>query len=337
MSETTDASVSAEGALDESSHELINELSENEVHESDDTSETSGEEVVEDIEDASDEELEDVIEDEDSTEEEVEEAKAEQAKRLLLKINGEDQEFDLGNDDHLEQLKQMAQKGEGADKKFQEAASLKKKMESFAEILQNGDIGELLKQVGRNPDAEVEAYMARKIEELQKDPKELELERIQKELEEERRLREEREQEMLTAEQERIQEEYSRQLDQEITEGLSETNLPKSPYVVNRIAQSLMAQINGGNVDVTVADVLPSVKQQIQEEIQEMFGAMPEDVIESFLGDGVTTKLRKRRLKKMKETKSANSVKPTGKKEINNSKKEEKKTKENAVDFFRKI
>jgi len=332
MSELHDTAEIGEDVTDESSHEAINELSGSEDQES--------EEIVEpdeDFEDASDEELEDVIDDEDATEEEVQEAKAEQVKRLLLKINGKDQEFDLGNDDHLEQLKQMAQKGEGADKKFQEAASLKKKMEAFAEILQNGDIGDLLKQVGRNPDAEIEAYMAKKIEELEKDPRELELERIQKELAEERKLREDREQEMLTAEQQRIQEEYSRQLEDEITDGLASTNLPKSPYVVNRIAQSLMSQINSGNIDVTVSDVLPSVRRQIQEEIQEMFGAMPEEVIESFLGDGVTTKLRKRRLSKMKDTKSANSVKQTGKKEINKNKKEEKKTEENAVDFFRKI
>ena len=102
-----------------------------EGNEGDEFVESEGEAV--DAEDASDEELKDVLEDDDASTEDKKEAVAELSKRISMKINGKDEEFDLADDDHIAKLKSMAQKGEGADQKFQEAADLKKKMEAFAE------------------------------------------------------------------------------------------------------------------------------------------------------------------------------------------------------------
>lgn len=302
----------------------------------------SSDEVVEsseevDVEEASEEELEDVVEDADASEEDKQEAVAELQKRLTLKVNGKDEDFDLSDDSHLERLKQMAQKGDGADKKFQEAADLRKKMEAFAEILQNGDIGDLLTKVGRDPNAEIEKFMAKRIEEMQKSPEQLELEQMRAKLEERDNELKRIEDEKHESEQARVSQEYERQLEDEISEGLESSTLPKSPIVVRRIAENLMMAIENGYEDVSVADILPIVEKQIQDDLRQMLEIMPEDVIEEFLGDTINTKLRKRRVKRTKKAPtSAASVKATGQSEIKKAEAEENKEviKQSAKDFF---
>lgn len=289
-----------------------------------------------DVEAASDSELTEVISDDDASAEEVAEAKHELAKRLSLKINGEEREFDLGSDTDIERLREMAQKGEGADQKFQEAAKIRKQMESFVELMQKDPI-KALQQLGHDPDAIAEMHMQQRIEEMKKSPEQLEREKLQKELEAIRQEKEALENEKFEAEQQRIQNEYARQLDDEITSGLESSELPKSPYVVKRIAELLMMGLEQ-NSEITVQDVLPLAERQIKGEIQQMFGAMPEDVIEKILGDDVSNKLRKRRLSKMKKApESASTIKATGTAEINAAKANEKKeaTARKAKDFFK--
>lgn len=291
-----------------------------------------------DVEAASDSELQDVIDDENASDEEVLEAKEELAKRVSLKVNGKEEEFDLGNDDHIERLREMAQKGEGADQKFQEAAKMRKQMEEFAKLMQDDPIAALMK-LGHDPDKIAEMHMKKRIEDLSKSPEQIEREKLQKELEDIRKEKQRLEDEKHEAEQSRIQEEYSRKLDVEITEALDTSELPKSPYVVKRIAENLMLGIEK-NPDISVADVLPVVEKQIKGEIRQMFEALPEEIVEKILGDTVSNKLRKRRLNKMKQApQTASQVKPTGQAEIKKAEAEaakEQKVKA-AKDFFKDI
>lgn len=285
---------------------------------------------------ASDSELEDIIDDEEASEEEVQEAKQELAKRMSLKINGKEQEFDLGNDADIERLKQFAQKGEGADQKFQEAAKIRKQMEAFVTLMQQDPI-KALQQLGHDPDDLAEKHMQRRIEEMQKSPEQLEREKIQKELEDMRKEKERLENEKFESEQMRLQEEYARQLDQELSEALEESKLPRSPYVVKRIAENLRLAIQK-KPDISVKDILPVVERQITSEIQQMFGALPEDVIEQLLGNDVSNRLRKRRLNKMKKAvDTASSIKPTGAAEINKAKAQEETSPVSVKDFFKNI
>lgn len=292
----------------------------------------------EDVQDASDEDLAEVVSDEESTEEEVAEAKQELARRLSLKINGQEKEFDLSSDDDLEQIKQMAQKGEGADQKFQEAAKIQKQMNAFLELMQQDPI-RALQELGHDPDKIAETHMQRRIEEMQKSPEQLELEKLRKQIEDEKKARETLEEEKFRAEQERIQEEYSRKLDVEITDALESSELPKSAYVVKRLAENLMIGLEK-NPDITVADVLPIVEKQIKGEIQQMFGAMPEEVVEKILGEDTSNRLRKRRLNKMKKPpQTASQVKSTGNAEIKKAQAEAARNEKpkSAKDFFKDI
>lgn len=288
-----------------------------------------------DATDASDGELAEVAQSDDATPEEKQQATVELKKRMKFKINGKDveREIDLGDEDSLREL---LQKGFASDERFQSASQLEKQMRQYAQLLQQDPIQALI-AAGHDPDKLTESYMKKRVEDLSKSPEQLKLEQLQRELEKERQSREALEQEKLTAEQSRIEAEYSRQLDDEITSGLTGSDLPKSPYVVKRIAENLMLGIEQGNENITVQDVLPIVERQIKEEIRQMFEAMPEDVIEKTLGNNVSTKLRKRRISKMpKVPDTASNVKATGQSEINKAKaKEEPKAIIKAKDFFK--
>jgi len=267
-----------------------------------------------DAEDATEEELTEVLDDEDASEEEKVEAIQELKKRMTFKINGKDveKEIDLGDESSIREL---LQKGFAADERFQKASGMEKQMKSFADMMQSDPI-QALKAAGHDMDKLAESYLEKRVEDMKKSPEQLELEKLQKEIEVERKAREELQNEKVSLEQSRAQEEYSRQLDVEITDSLANSDLPKSPYVVKRIAENLMIGLDQGNEDITVTDVLPIVEKQIKDEIRQMFEAMPEDIIEKVLGNDVSTKLRKRRIKRAKKTTAeATNVKPTGQSE----------------------
>lgn len=297
---------------------------------------TASEDTAIDTEEATEEELEEVAESDEATPEEKQEAKIELKRRMKFKVNGKDVEREIDLNDE-KSLQELLQKGFAADERFQTASTIEKRMKEYAALLQSDPMQALI-AAGHDPDKLTEAYMKKRVEELAKTPEQQQLEKLQKEIEKERKLREALEQEKLTAEQQKVEAEYSRQLDEEISTALGSSDLPKSPYVVKRIAENLMLGIEQGNEDITVEDVLPIVEKQIKEEIRQMFEAMPEDVIEKTLGNDVSTKLRKRRLNNMKKTTdTANSVKATGQSEINKAKAKESDDKptKHARDFWK--
>lgn len=267
-----------------------------------------------------------------------EEARKEAARRkkLKLKVNGKELEKEIDFDDD-DSLREIYQKALASDEKFQKASQLEKQMELIGRMIQENP-WELLKEAGYNTDELAEQYMEQRLQELEKSPEQRQIEEFQKELEKERKLREKYEKEKFEAEQARIQEEYARNLNDEITEGLKSIDLPKSPYIVKRIAEVLMVGLDRGK-ELTVKDVVPYVQNQIKSELRQMFEAMPEEVIEAILGDNVSKKLRNRRLSKMKKPVDTSSqVKSTGDSEINKAKADEgPKEKISARDFFKNL
>lgn len=274
---------------------------------------------------ASDEELE------AAEEEAVEEA----VKKWKLKVGGKEIEI---NDE--EELLKRAQMGYSADEKWQEAAKIRKEMEAFVKALQQ-DPGSALQQMGFDVDALAEQHIQRRIEEMQKSPEQLEREQLQKEIENLRKEREKEREDARTAEIQRMQEQYAVKIENEISDALDGAqSLPKSPYVVKRIADALLLAMNNGYEDVKVADILPIVENDIKGEIKEMFSAMPEELVEAVIGKDVLNRLRKSRITKAKTAPAKPKVAPTGESEIKEAKEKankEPKDKVSARDFFRSL
>lgn len=237
----------------------------------------------------------------------------EMKRKMKLKVHGREieKEIDFMNE---KEMKQLLEKAYGADTTFQEAARTKKQMQALAEMLHKDPFA-LMREAGLDPDELTAKYMEDRLKEFEKSPEQKQLEDLQRQVQQEKERREALEREKFEGEQARIQESYMRDMDDQITTALSSAQLPKSPYVVKRIAEYLSIGLEQGK-QLSVKDVVPLVEKSIRKEIQEMFEVFPEDVIETFLGDNVLNKMKKKRLSKMKEVQSASGVKQTGQAEI---------------------
>lgn len=254
-----------------------------------------------------------------------EESKKPSKKKYTPKVNGRQLEVEIDPENDEEMLKYI-QKALAADQKFQEAASLRKNVEYLVNelktnpraILSHPEFGIDLKQFAQD-------ILNEEIEEMKKTPEQKELERLKKELEAKTKREQELEEAKREAELERLREQSFKQFDDDLTEALSNSTLPKSPYVVKRMADTLIEAVNLGFVDATVHDVLPIVEKQISSEIQAMFASAPEEVLEQLIGKNNLSRLRKSRLNKMKKpVETANQIKETGKQSKSDDKAEEK-------------
>lgn len=271
------------------------------------------------------EELEDI---EGETKEEKE------ARKWRLKVGGK--EIEISDE---QELIKRAQMGYSAEQKWKEAAELKKQMEGFIKTLQENP-SYALQQMGFDVDELARQHLEARIQEMQKSPEQLEKERLQKELEEIRREREKEKEEARSRELTQLQEKYAIEVETQISDALDTMkSLPKSPYTVKRIADAMILAFQNGKYDVTANDVLPIVERQIKEELQEMFGVMPEELIEAVVGKDNFNRVRKKRVGQAKKPQMKPKVQPTGQTEINKSNETQSKPKEkiSSKDFFKRL
>ena len=73
----------------------------------------------------------------------------------------------------------------------------------------------------------------------------------------------------------------------------------------------MISAMSSGRDDVTAQDVIPWVQKEINEEIQALFTAMPDKVLEKYVGNKTIDRLRQGRLSKMKQQ-PVGKIKQTG-------------------------
>lgn len=237
----------------------------------------------------------------DKSKKEVKAEKAKAKKKLKLKVDGKDfeEEFDPDDDEYLTRQLQLAKVSQ---KRMSEKADLEKRVQSFIEdlrknprkVLSDPDLGVDLKGL-------VESYLDEQIENSKKSPEQMEKEALEKKLNELQEERNKEKEEFKKKEFERLQNQAMEQYDLQVSQALEKSDLPKSPYVIKKIADYMLLGLNDG-LDVTAADVLPLVREEIQKDIKEMFSVMPDEVIENLVGKDVFTRVRKKTVAKAKTT-----------------------------------
>lgn len=237
-----------------------------------------------------------------------EQRKALGKKRVPLKVNGRDMEYevDLDND---EELAKYLQKAMAADEKFQEAASIRKQMQQFVNALKSDPLSILSHpELGINIKDLAERVINNELEDLQKSPEQKRLEQLERDLKDREDKLKTVEEQKRAAELARLEEQAFQELDRDIDEALKSTSLPKSAYVMKRIADTLINANELGYTEISVKEIMPYVEQMMEQELQEMFGRMPEEVIERLMGQNLD---RVRRSKIAKAKKVAPSVQET--------------------------
>lgn len=269
-------------------------------------------------------------------------AKKEQAKylkSLKLKVDkGEVEEtlpFEIPDTDEArEYMTRHLQLSKMGNKRAQEFSTLQKEVAEFINILKTDPKAAL-----RNPNIGIDVkklaaeILEEEIENSRKSPEQIEHEKLQNELKSIKEEREREKQEFQTRELERLTDLEFQRYDETISKAIESTpDLPKSPYVVKKVAEYLMLGLEN-NIDVNPADVMKLVREEIQNDIKQMFSAMPDEVVEQFLGKDKVASMRKSNLAKAKNKPTPTKVQDSGNTGKPTSKKSEKKM--TYKDFFK--
>lgn len=230
-------------------------------------------------------------------------------KKYDLKVNGKSKSIELDlNDDNM--VQQYLQKAMASDEKFQEAATLRKDVQLLVKTLKENPLAILTHpDVGVDVKQLAQMVINQELEDMQKSPEQKKLEELEKQLKSEQEARQKIEEEKRQAELARREEEQFRQIDTDITDALRSTDLPKVPYVVKRISDTMIAAFDMGYKDVTVKDIMPIVEKQLKEEMGQWFDGSSEDALEKLMGKNLD-RIRKKRLAS-KKAPSVQQIKDT--------------------------
>jgi hypothetical protein len=257
-------------------------------------------------------------------------AEAKELKRVLkLKIDGQEEDFEMPQDD--EELKKHFQKSKAFDKRLKEFSGYKSQVDQLIAQLQS-DPESVLEKMGLNVDEFAEKRLAKAVENMKKSPEQLEREKMSKELEDLRKEKKQAEEEKQKAELERMKNQHAQEIETSISDALegAKSILPKkNPQVYQRIAQTMLLAMKNGYPEVTAKDVIPVVEKQWKAELNDLFNVLPEETLETLVGKANLDRYRKKRVSAAKpkvETKTATQiVKDTGAKPVTSTPKAEPK------------
>jgi len=300
----------------------------------DTSAETSSAEAV-------DEKLEELTskDPEDLTKEDVEEIKF--LNKLKLKIDQKEYEeelpFDIPDDpqvvDYLTRHLQLSKMGQTRAQQYKdlekEVSDFIKQLKADPEsILSDPSLGIDLKKLAAK-------VIEKDIVDSQKSPEQLEKEKLQAELKAEKEEREREKSEYEKREFARLQDQEYERYDVLISDALSKSDLPKTPYTVKKIADYMLLGLQQG-LNVEPQDIIPLVKEEMHKDLKEMFGLMPDEVIEQIIGKDILTRMRKKNVAKAKE--KGTPPTPVNKALVDTGKKTEQKvdgkSKQTFKDFF---
>jgi uncharacterized protein (UPF0147 family) len=234
-------------------------------------------------------------------------------KRMLkAKIDGK--EIEIDEDSAIRAF----QKERASEKRFQDAAQMKKQAEGFLRMLKESDANPLvLEEIMNDPSIGVnfrkvaEQYLYEKIKFEQLSPDE----RKKAELKQELAQMEQAKQEQLRLQQEeelnQQTEQWREHYTQEINTALDKSDLPRTQYTIAQMARYiLMGQQRG--MELSADEIIPLVKRDYQNMIMELFSKLPADKLTNFVGEDLLKKLREADLAKVKGGIGAKTTEPTG-------------------------
>lgn len=264
-------------------------------------------------------------------------------KKLQLKFNGKQYEeelpFEIPDTEEARQyMSKHLQMSKLSQSKAQEQANLEKEITQWIQYLREDPAAALSDPtIGIDLKKLAASVIEREIEQSKKSPEQVEKEKLELEL---RKIKEEREKEKNDYQQkelERYKQQEVERYDMLMTQALDKAQLPKNPYIVKKIADYMLLGIEN-DMDVSPEDVIPLVEEEMKSDLKSMFSVMPDEVLESLIGDDNYNRLRKRKLGKAKTSQKEVPAQPikSAIKDVSKSAEKEEKVEKKATfkDFF---
>lgn len=261
-------------------------------------------------------------------------------KALKIKVDGQEFEENLpfeieDTPEARDYMTKQLQMSKMANKRAQQAAELQKKMDAIGDYLAQakGDkkkLRALVKELGVDEKELAASIIEEEIENSKKSPEQLAKEQLEAELKELKEQQKRQKDEWETRERERLYGQEAERYDMLVSKAIETSDLPKSPYVVKKMADYMLLGLENG-IDIHPDDVISLVRDEIYSDLQQMINAMGEDKAESFIGKDILTKIRKKNVQKAKGAGTPpvpvkSSVKDVGQKSQTEEKPVQKKT-----------
>lgn len=228
-------------------------------------------------------------------------------KELEIKVDGKVEKvelpFDLEDDPKkVDWMRKQLQLSKVSQKRMAESSQLQKEVASFieelkknpAKVLSDPTLGVDFKKVVKEF---IEEEMAREA----KTPEQLEVEKLREELKSIKEKEAKEKEENERKEFERLQAQQEEMYDMKMTKALQDSKLPKTPYIVKKMADYLLLALNNG-IDAEPIDVIPLIEEEMRNDIKQMFSASPQEFIEQMIGKDKLNEVRKSNLKKAPPT-----------------------------------
>lgn len=262
-------------------------------------------------------------------------------KKFKLKVDGQEleDEIDLSNEAELVKRLQLAKV---AHKRMNEAAEYKKNYEeaenivsSFLEQLKTNPL-EILKngEFGVDLDSIREALVKEAEERAKKSPEQLELEKYRAEVERLQREREDAEAARQQEEVERLNAEAASELASAVEKAVESGDLPKSKYITAKM-MDLASIAWGHGIDVPIMELIPVAKKMYLEDMKDMLGRLPDEMVESLVTGERIANIRKKKIAELRKTQGAKPIKTEDVGANSGQKTEEKKI--TTSEFFRNL
>jgi hypothetical protein len=258
-------------------------------------------------------------------------------KKLQLKIDGQNETIEIDPNDEAELTRQL-QLARVGQKRMQQFTEYENNVKNLFELLQKDPI-KVLSDPRLGISEETRQRMAQmiinnEIQEMQKTPEQKEKERLQREYEDLKKQHENERKAREQAEFQRLQAQYTQQFDNDISDAIDKSGLPKTARTVRYFAEALMFCVQN-NIDLSAKDLAPLIKKQTMSDFRDLIGSLPDDQFEDFVGKDNISRLRKRSIQKIKQVASnANQVRDTG---TANKPAEKPAEKVSARDFFKNL
>lgn len=200
----------------------------------------------------------------------------------------------------IEELKRGYQRDDSkvkaAQRRFQEAAKIKKQTEAFLSMAKTNP-GEALKRLGVNVDEFINSHVNQLVEQARMSPEEAQRRQLEAELQrykqaEQAKLQEEQER-LNNAEFEKVAQDYS----QKIMSALDSVNIPKTPESGRRVAQ-YMLQAHQRKIDLSPQEAAQLVREDYLNDMKALLTGATDDSLLELLGEDVAKKVVKTNLAK---------------------------------------
>ncbi len=212
-----------------------------------------------------------------------------QARMYKVMVDG--QELDVDENE----LRRGYAHNRAASKRMEEAAMARKEAVEAIKLLKENPKA-AMEQLGLSPRQFAEMIINEELSDAMLSPEQKELRSYKQKVEQ---FENERRQAQQTYEQQQMEEEINRQTESiqgEIINVLDSAGLPKTERTVGRIIYYMQSAIEAG-YNVSPKDVIDQVKQDYRYDINSLLGGLPEEVLETFLGKDMISRIAKSTVK----------------------------------------